>query len=380
MADHTLSVKITANAAEFNNALKSMGSQFEEVTDKFSSLTKLGDGFKQVGSTMTVVGAGILASIGGIVAKGAEWSSSVESTEFLYKNLDKTVQKAISNNSKEAKSIGLTTQQYKNGATNIATYFQNLGVAAEESANMSGKTMNLVADLAAVADVPFDEALGDFKSALMGNYEAVDKYGVSLSAAALENSEFCQELGKSWNELSENEKMMVAFNEITRQSASAQGLAKQEAQSFAMQFKLLKQQVGEAAGTLGSALLPVLAPIVEKIGQVAEKMKAWIEEHPKLTQGILMVVGIIGTLLAVLGPILIVVGSCITMFASLTAAAAALGIGMTALIGIPALIVAAIVALIAIGVALYQNWDTVKAKAQQIWNTIKICRTIHSSC
>ena len=46
MADHTLSVKITANAAEFNNALKSMGSQFEEVTDKFSSLTKLGDGFK----------------------------------------------------------------------------------------------------------------------------------------------------------------------------------------------------------------------------------------------------------------------------------------------------------------------------------------------
>ena len=28
--------------------------------------------------------------------------------------------------------------------------------------------MSLVADLGAVADVPFDEALGDFKSALMG--------------------------------------------------------------------------------------------------------------------------------------------------------------------------------------------------------------------
>ena len=371
MASETLSVKITANATQFNSALKSMGAQFEEVTNKFSNLTEIGEGFKQVGTTMTAVGVGILASIGGIVAKGAEWSSSVESTEFLYKNLDKSVQKAISNNSKEAKSIGLTAQQYKNGATNMATYYQNLGVAAEESANMSGKTMNLVADLAAVADVPFDDALGDFKSALMGNYEAVDKYGVSLSAAALENSDFCKSLGKSWNELSENEKMMVAFNEITRQSASAQGLAKQEAQSFAMQFKLLKQQVGEAVGTLGSALLPVLAPIVEKIGQVAEKMKAWIEEHPKLTQGILLVVGIIGTLLATVGPLLIIIGSCITTFATLTAAAAALGIGLGALIGIPALIVAAIVALIAIGVALYQNWDTVKAKAQQIWDTIK---------
>ena len=326
MANETLSVKITADGSSFISTLDGLSDKMQETTSKFESLTAIGDKFKQVGTVMTAVGAGILASIGGIVAKGAEWSSSVESTEFLYKNLDKTVQKAISNNSKEAKTIGLTTQQYKNGATNIATYFQNLGVAAEESANMSGKTMNLVADLAAVADVPFDEALGDFKSALMGNYEAVDKYGISLSASALENSEFCKSLGKSWNQLSENEKMMVVYNEIIRQSASAQGLAKQEAQSFAMQFKLLKEQVAEAVGTLGNALLPVLAPIVEKIGQVAEKMKAWIEEHPKLTQGILMVVGIIGTLLAVLGPILIVVGSCITMFAYLTAAAAALGI------------------------------------------------------
>ena len=371
MANETLSVKITADGSSFIGTLDSLSGKMQETTSKFESLTAIGDKFKQVGTVMTAVGAGILASIGGIVAKGAEWSSSVESTEFLYKNLDKSVQKAISNNSAEAKAIGLTTQQYKNGATNIATYFKNLGVASEESAKMSGKTMNLVADLAAVADVPFDEALGDFKSALMGNYEAVDKYGVSLSAAALENSEFVKGLGKSWNELSENEKMMAAFNEITRQSASAQGLAKQEAQSFAMQFKLLKEQVGEAVGTLGSALLPVLAPIVEKIGQVAEKMKAWIEEHPKLTQGILLVVGIIGTLLATIGPLLIIIGTCITTFVSLSAAAAALGVGLTALIGIPALIVAAIVALIAIGVALYQNWDEIKAKASAIWDTIK---------
>ena len=41
-------------------------------------------------------------------------------------------------------------------------------MTSDESAKLSGKTMSLVADLGAVADVPFDEALGDFKSALMG--------------------------------------------------------------------------------------------------------------------------------------------------------------------------------------------------------------------
>ena len=57
------------------------------------------------------------------------------------------------------------------------------------------------------------------------NYEAVDKYGISLSASTLENSEFVKSLGKSWNQLSDNEKMMAAYNEMTRQGASAQGLA-----------------------------------------------------------------------------------------------------------------------------------------------------------
>ena len=36
------------------------------------------------------------------------------------------------------------------------------------------------------------------------NYEAVDKYGISLSASTLENSEFVKSLGKSWNQLSDN--------------------------------------------------------------------------------------------------------------------------------------------------------------------------------
>ena len=96
------------------------------------------------------------------------------------------------------------------------------------------------------------------------NYEAVDKYGISLSASTLENSEFVKSLGKSWNQLSDNEKMMAAYNEMTRQGASAQGLAKQEAESFGMKFKLLKQQISETVGEIGSNLLPVLEPLVQK--------------------------------------------------------------------------------------------------------------------
>ena len=81
----------------------------------------IGKGLQSVGTKMAAVGAGMVASVGGIVAAGSEWSAAVESTNFLYGNLDKTVQKSIETNMKNAKSLGMTEQQYKSNATSLST-------------------------------------------------------------------------------------------------------------------------------------------------------------------------------------------------------------------------------------------------------------------
>lgn len=356
-----LRVQMSLDSSQFNSGIEQASSKVGSLKGKMS---EIGQGLKDVGTKMTAAGVAMVASVGGIVAKGAEWSASVESTQFLYNNLDKTVQKSISTNAKSAKSLGMTEQQYKKNATTIATYYKNMGLAGEESAKLSQKTMTLSADLAAVADVPVDEALRDVKSALMGNYEAVDKYGVSLSANALENSEYVKSLGKKWNQLSENEKMMAAYNEITRQSSSAQGLAKQEASSFGMQMKLLKESIEETVGQLGSALLPILEPIVKRFQEVTEKVSEWVKENPKLAQAILMVVGGLGLFLAVVGPLVAAVGLITMGIAGLSAVS-------WPVVGAVAAITAVIVGLVAAGIYLYTHWEEVKAKAIEIWNAIK---------
>ena len=355
-----LKVKISANTSEFSKATKQMSNDLTSSTkDMKKFATDVGKGLQDVGAKMTAIGVGITASIGAIVMKGSEWSAQVEGQKFLYNNLDKAVQKSIDSNAKNAQAIGLTSQQYKNGATDISTYYKNMGLTAEATAKLSSKTMDLVADLGAVKDVPFDEALADFKSALMGNYEAVDKYGISLSASTLENSEFVKSLGKSWNQLSDNEKMMASYNEIVRQGASAQGLAKQEAESFGMKFKLLKQHISDTVGEIGNNLLPVLEPLIQKFSEVATKVSEWVKENPQLTQTILLVVGAIGGLMAVLGPIIVLVGT-------LTIAIASFNVAMLPIMGTVALVIVAITALIAIGVALWKNWDTIKEKAKEL--------------
>ena len=359
MSSKELKVVLSANVSQFKSAMQSISSEMKSVTSNTKQFaTDVGKGLQDVGKKMTLVGVGIVASIGGIVAKGSEWSAQVEGQKFLYNNLDKSIQKTIDSNSKNANSIGLTTQQYKDGATTMATYYKNMGLTAEETSNLSGETMNLVADLGAVVDMPFDEAMSRFKSGLMGNYEALDAFGINLSANTLQNSEYVKSLGKSWNQLSDNEKMMAAYNEILRQSSPMTGLASQEAESFGMKFKLLKQQISETVGEIGTNLLPVLEPLVQKFSEIATKISEWVKDNPKLTQTILIVTGAIGLLLTVLGPIIMLIGT-------LTIAVATFNVAMLPVAGTVALVVGAIVGLIAIGVALCSNWEEIKAFANK---------------
>lgn len=369
----------TSALDELENGSNEASDDVEELAESFDEasedaitfaghMSEVGQGLIDVGDKMGEAGQKILDVVGDLVETGSEYSAEVAGTEFLLKNLDSTTQEVINNNSTLASTIGLTSKQYKDSATSIATYYKNMGITTEESNKLTGETMNLVADLAAITDMPFDDAMGRFKSGLMGNYEALDAFGINLSATTLENSEWVQSLGKSWNSLSDNEKMMAAYNEIVRQSSFANGLASQEAEGFGMKSKYLKERLEEVKGTIGEKLLPVLQPLVEKIADVVEKVAKWVEDNPELTRTILIIAGAIGGLMAVLGPIITTIGM-------LTIAVGAFNVAMLPTIGTIALVVAGIVALIAIVALVIAKWDEIVACwnsfcewAKQLWS------------
>lgn len=351
---------VTGVADNIGRNFQGIGESFKNVGEKLKST---GEGFLKFGTVVT-------GAVGLLVKAGADWSAEVNGTQFLYNNLDKSIQNVIAKESKHANAIGITEQQYKNNATSISTYYKNMGFATKEIGTMSGKSMQLVADLAAVVDVPFDQAMGDFKSALMGNYEAVDKYGVNLSAATLENSAYVKGLGKSWSQLTDNEKMQAALNEITRQSAPMQGLASQEASEFGMQMKLLGQEIKETIGTIGEKLLPTLEPFIGKIKEVVGNVKDWVNNNPELTGTLLTIAGVVGVaslafggILVVFGQIAIGIGSLIIAFATISAPVA--------------LTVAAVVAVIVgLGIAVATNFGGIR---DTIGSIMKLIGTLIST-
>lgn len=130
-----------------------------------------------------------------------------------------------------------------------------------------------------------------------------------------------------------------------------------------------KAQLSGSLGQLGATLAKTLAPVLEKvvglIDRVSQKLAALT---PEQTETIMKILGIV----AAIGPALTIGGKLISMIGTVTSAIGA----VVGVLGGP--LTLAIGAVIAIGVLLYKNWDKVKATAIQLkdgvvnaFNTIK---------
>lgn len=127
--------------------------------------------------------------------------------------------------------------------------------------------------------------------------------------------------------------------------------------------------------TVGTQLAGYLAPALEKIVDLFGRFASWLGN---LSPQVLTIVGIIGSVLAVIAPLLLILGKIAFAISSITGLMGTLGLSFGAIAGPVGIAIAAIAAIIAIGVLLYKNWDKIKAKAAEIkknliqtWNSIK---------
>lgn len=118
------------------------------------------------------------------------------------------------------------------------------------------------------------------------------------------------------------------------------------------------QSFMKAGATLAEQLLPALEKLVGWISKALE----WFANLDGTTKTVILTV--LG-LVAALSPVL-------SLISTITAVLPTLKLAFAAITGPVGGVVAAIGALIAIGVTLYKNWDTIKAKAQQLWENLKV--------
>lgn len=371
-------VRITAKTDEWRRGVAEIQSETTKLTQSMSEkLEATSKKFEAVGSKLKGVGTKMSAAItlpivGAGVASfklAADLEDALGATDQIFKG---------SSNTMKEWAAGLETYygiahgealEYSNM---MGTMLMNIGGLSEEEAAKQAQTLiELAGDLTAMYGGTTSDAVRALTGALKGNNTMLDNYGMAANDALVKTKAMEMGLIGEKEELSLAAKQAATLALIMEQSGAAQGQAAREADGASGSMRALMTEIKNLASSIGDILLPIITPLLGKVNEWAQKFK---ELSPETQKTIVMIAGIaaaIGPVVLVVGTFVSAIGSIVGAFAAASGAIAAAGGVIAALTGPIGITIAAIAALIAIGVLLYKNWDTIKEKASEIWDKIK---------
>ncbi len=371
--------------------LKNLEKQLADVTSVTKKweeqLKKASDGLKSTGAKMTDIGKGLSAKVtapivaagGAILALGVKAGQAADDINTL------------------AKQTGLTTEQiqkFQYASDRIDVSLEVLtGSMAKLTRNMESARLGSKAQVEAFAALGVQ--ITDNEGKLRNNQEVFNEIIDALAKMENETQRDAyamQIFGRSAQEL--NPLILGGADALKQlgEEAEAAGLilsqdALDAANEFNDEIDKLKAMMSATAIAIGAELAPIMreqfVPIMENtvipaLKSMSEKIANLVRWFADLNPGMQNTILLVTGLVAAIGPLLVVIGAMASGLGSVVGVISKtilfvpkLMAAFTALTGPVGIVVAAIAMLIAIGVALWKNWDEIKAKANEIWTAIK---------
>jgi hypothetical protein len=249
-----------------------------------------------------------------------------------------------------AKSAGLSATAGLTAANQFGAMFKTLGLGQQTTATMSERMVQLAGDLASFKDVDPTVALEKLRSGLTGEAEPLRSLGVFLTEAAVQQEAYHSGIAKTGAKLTEQQKIQARYNLILQQTKDAQGDFARTSDSVANSQRTAAAETANMAATFGQALLPVTQTFLGLLKQVL----GFLTKYPGLLQAVVVAVTLLATAIVVLNVAMTVM--------------AALSVGISAPILI---IVGAAIALAAVAILVYRNWDKLSAAMSAAWAGIR---------
>lgn len=274
-----------------------------------------------------------------------------------------------------AQNTGISVDKLESGLVSNAAAFQEMGLSADQSAAFMGKLELSGADSSAVMSglskalknaskdgKSMDEALATLEDSIKNGQS--DAEGL---AAAYEL------FGKSGDQVFNAVKNgSLSFKDLGKEATDAGGAVSDtfaETKSPMENFQTVLNRFVELGYEIGNAIMPVIQKAMEAIIPVIETVVGWWESLDEDTQSFIVTAALV---VAAIGPIISIIGTVTGVIGGLIGAiGSVIGVISTVVGVLGGPLTIAIGAAIALGIALWKNWDTVKAKAGELFTAIK---------
>lgn len=315
-----------------------------------------------------VVGASFAALTAGAVAFGVKSIDLASDLSEVQNVVDVTfgdsADKVNEWAEKAGAAYGMSELAAKQYASTIGAMLKSMGMSADATEEMSLALTGLAGDMASFYNLDASEAFEKLRAGISGETEPLKQLGINMSVANLEAFALSQGIETAYDSMTQAEQATLRYQYIMQAAADAQGDFSRTSDSLANQQRILQMEVETLSADLGTALLPVALEVVSGL----RSMVQWASENGN-TLGI-MAIAVAGITAAI-----IAYSTSLTLAASGMTIASIAGAAFGAVLGFITspitLVILGITALIAAGVALYQNWDTVSAWAGETWQKIQ---------
>lgn len=150
--------------------------------------------------------------------------------------------------------LALTRRAFLQYATQFSAFART--IRRDNPAAFIDELTTRGADFASVYNLDVAEALQLFQSGLAGETEPLRRYGLNLSAAAVESFAYANGIAAAGRELTEAEKVQARYGLLLQQTAGVQGDNANTANELAGQQRRLAAAFEESQTKLGEFLLP----------------------------------------------------------------------------------------------------------------------------
>lgn len=240
-------------------SLKGIGSELtSSLTGATGALGGVAAAAGPAGIAIAAVGGAAIIGVKGIKAlanQASDLEQAIGGADSVFKDTSQAMQDYARTADQTA---GLSTKAYLEMSTVVGAQLKNLGFSISEAAGMASDLIERSADLSAAFGGSTAEAAEAVASALRGEMDPIERYGISLSEMMIKNKAMADGLWDGKGSIDAHAKALTVNALIMEQSADAAGQFARESDSLAGQQAKLNAEFENMTTNLGQNVLPLV--------------------------------------------------------------------------------------------------------------------------
>jgi hypothetical protein len=249
----TLKLSLLADTSQFGAPLRGAQTDFQ----------KFEQGLSEAAGPAAAALSAITVAAASAINAASDLSQTFGAVEQIFgeraaRRLDEFARSA-------ADSLGQSRQEALGAAQQFGILGRTAGLEGEALADFSIQLATLASDLAAFGNSSPQEAIEALGSALRGEFNPIERYGVVLNAAAVQQTALNAGLAESATEITAADQVYARFLAIVEQTTIQQGQFARESESLSAQAAIAKANIENFRIEVGEELLPVVSNLLPKM-------------------------------------------------------------------------------------------------------------------